>query len=155
MVSVQRFHRGIGASKSGKCTHAARRVRVDVAVGERHLSVVDEHTSSLPTKEGARFRSVPGKGIHRGIGTRWRSMHRDTYMLRAEQSKTVTRRETSSEVSSTIPSGRWKGRSRSTDARYLPTAQARVEARDDVSSTIPSGHWSFQMGQVHSRRPPC
>ena len=102
VMSVERFHRGIGASKSGKCTHAARRVRVDVAVGERHARArsFDPHTSSLPTKEGARFRSVPGKGIHRGIGT-WVAfeLHRDAYILPVEQSKTATWRETSSHVS--------------------------------------------------------
>ena len=58
-MSVQRFHRGIGASEWGKYTHGVRRrVRVNVTVGERHLSVVDVHTTSLPTKGSARFRSV-------------------------------------------------------------------------------------------------
>ena len=46
-MSVQRFHRGIGASKWGRCTHVGRLVVVDVTVGERHLSVVDVHATSL------------------------------------------------------------------------------------------------------------
>ena len=99
-TSVERFHRGIGASKWGKCTHGARRVLVDVTVGERDRATIDQHTTTLQTTEGARFRSVPRKGFHWGIGTGVAfELHRDTYSLAVEQSKTVTWRETSSDVS--------------------------------------------------------
>ena len=48
-MSVQRFQRGIGASKWGKCTHVGRLVVVDVTVGERDCGrSCDEDSSSLP-----------------------------------------------------------------------------------------------------------
>ena len=72
-MSVERFHRGIGASKWGKCTYAVRLVVVDVTGGERHSATIDPHPTTLQTTEGARFLSVPGKGIHRGIGMGSRS----------------------------------------------------------------------------------
>ena len=44
-------------------------VAVDVAVVEGHVATLDEHTTTLPYKEGARIWSVLGKYLHGGDGT--------------------------------------------------------------------------------------
>ena len=67
--------------------------------------------------------------LERWCGVR---LHGSTYILPVKQSKTVTWRETSSHVNSTVPSGHWNEGSLST-VMHSRSAHARVEAPDDVS----------------------
>jgi hypothetical protein len=65
----------IGALEEGSgkvqiaSTHEGSRVAVDVAVVEGHVASFDVGTTTLPNKESARIRSVPGKYLHGGDGT--------------------------------------------------------------------------------------
>ena len=54
------------SENSEASTHVAGRIRVQVGVVESNCAAGDVHAATLPTKGGTRFRSVPGKGIHRG-----------------------------------------------------------------------------------------
>ena len=78
MMSVQRFHQGIGRGRS--------------------LSTAAWH--SLPTQARVETEAMSVERFQRGIGRGVAfELHRDTYILPVEQSKTVTWRETSSDVS--------------------------------------------------------
>ena len=79
--------------------------------------------------------------FHRGIGTGVAfELHRDTYSLAVEQSKTVTWRETSSDVSSTVPSGHWNEGGVRAPWKHVHTARRAEQnshtARDEQSCQL-------------------
>ena len=62
-----------GSGKGQKAsTHIPGLVVVDVAGVKVDCATIDEYTTTLPNKEGARIQSVPGKYLHGVDGRRFR-----------------------------------------------------------------------------------